>query len=87
MTASRSWPPGPAPHRCSVRSQPARRGKVLLRVPADPFTADDHHLQLLSFRDEELRGPAVSDIVGGAMAVDATGPSRLQDGEEAPWPR
>jgi hypothetical protein len=38
-------------------------GRVLLRVPSDSFTADDHHLQLLSFRDEDLRGPAVSDIV------------------------
>lgn len=43
--------------------QPGSHGRVLLRVPSDSFTAEDHHLQLLSFRDEDLRGPAVSDIV------------------------
>lgn len=39
------------------------RGRLVLRVPSDAFTRDDHHLQLLSFRDEELRGPAASDVV------------------------
>ena len=43
--------------------QPGRRGKTVLRVPGDSFDADHHHLQLLSFRDEELRGPAASDVV------------------------
>lgn len=43
--------------------QPSGRGRAVLRVPSDTFTADQHHLQLLSFRDEELRGPAASDIV------------------------
>lgn len=43
--------------------QPSGRGRAVLRVPSDAFTADQHHLQLLSFRDEELRGPAASDIV------------------------
>lgn len=40
-----------------------RRGRLLLRVPDEAFTDDHHHLQLLSFRDEELRGPAASDVV------------------------
>ena len=35
----------------------------MLRVPSDAFTENHHHLQLLSFRDEELRGPAASDLV------------------------
>jgi hypothetical protein len=43
--------------------QPGRRGKTVLRVPGDSFDADHHHLQVLSFRDEELRGPAASDVV------------------------
>src|ERR671910_3563868 len=43
--------------------QSGRRGKTMLRVPGDAFDADHHHLQLLSFRDEELRGPAASDVV------------------------
>ena len=40
-----------------------RRGRLVLRVPSDAFTREDHHLQLLSFRDEGLRGPAASDVV------------------------
>jgi hypothetical protein len=43
--------------------QPGRRGKTVLRVPGDSFDADHHRLQLLSFRDEELRGPAASDVI------------------------
>jgi hypothetical protein len=43
--------------------EPGTRGRAVLRVPSDAFTSDDHHLQLLSFRDEELRGPAASDVV------------------------
>lgn len=42
---------------------PDERGRVLLKVPTDAFGRDDHHLQLLSFRDQELRGPAASDIL------------------------
>ncbi|HEY8094385.1 MAG TPA: hypothetical protein VID93_11400, partial [Acidimicrobiales bacterium] len=60
------------------------RGRVLLRVPSDQFTADDHHLQLLSFRDQDLRGPAVSDIVGVPSRWTRPDRSRLQDGEEDP---
>jgi hypothetical protein len=54
------------------------RGRVLLRVPSDSFTADDHHLQLLSFRDEDLRGAAVSDIV--EVPWRWTRPRARQDG-------
>lgn len=43
--------------------EPQARGRAVLRVPSDAFTDEHHHLQLLSFRDEELRGPASSDIV------------------------
>jgi hypothetical protein len=43
--------------------EPGSRGRVVLRVPSDAFTQEHHHLQLLSFRDEELRGPAASDLV------------------------
>lgn len=43
--------------------EPHARGRAVLRVPSDAFTDEHHHLQLLSFRDEELRGPASSDIV------------------------
>ncbi|GAA5026980.1 hypothetical protein ACFQRL_11285 [Microbacterium fluvii] len=39
------------------------RGRIRLRVPTDEFTRENHHLQLLSFRDDELRGPAASDLV------------------------
>lgn len=42
---------------------PSGRGRVVLRVPTDAFTADQHHLQVLTFRDQELRGPAASDLV------------------------
>ncbi len=43
--------------------EPGARGRAVLRIPSDAFTAEDHHLQLLSFRDEQLRGPAASDVV------------------------
>jgi hypothetical protein len=43
--------------------EPGERGRVVLRVPSDAFTEEHHHLQLLSFRDQELRGPAASDLV------------------------
>lgn len=43
--------------------EPQGKGRAVLRVPSDTFTADQHHIQLLSFRDENLRGPAASDIV------------------------
>ncbi len=43
--------------------EPGARGRVVLQVPSDAFTEDHHHLQLLSFRDQELRGPAASDLV------------------------
>lgn len=43
--------------------EPGDRGRTMLRVPGDAFDADHHHLQLLSFRDERMRGPAASPIV------------------------
>lgn len=39
------------------------RGRAVLDVPDGAFTDEHHHLQLISFRDEELRAPAASDIV------------------------
>jgi hypothetical protein len=38
------------------------RGRTLLRIPSEKFTHQDHKIQLLSFLDEDLRGPSVSDI-------------------------
>jgi hypothetical protein len=38
------------------------RGRTLLRIPSEKFTHQDHQIQLLSFLDEDLRNPTVSDI-------------------------
>lgn len=56
--------------------EPGERGRVLLQVPSDAFTEEHHHLQLLSFRDEELRGPAVSDLVEVPWRWTASLPER-----------
>jgi hypothetical protein len=39
------------------------RGRTVIDVPAEFFDRDNRHVQLLSFRERDMRGPAVSDIL------------------------
>lgn len=63
--------------------EPGSRGRVQIRIPTDAFTSEDHHLQLLSFRDEELRGPAVSDLIAVPWRwTRPLAPTLVEGGEE-----
>src|SRR4051794_845220 len=56
--------------------RPEARGGALIDVPSGMFEGDNRHVQLLSFREQDMTGPAVSEIVrvGGATGWDAAGP-------------
>src|SRR5918995_1607588 len=42
---------------------PEARGRTVIDVPAHLFEGDNRHVQLLSFRERDMSGPAASDIV------------------------
>lgn len=42
---------------------PEARGRTVIEVPASLFEGDNRHVQLLSFRERDMSGPAVSEIV------------------------
>jgi hypothetical protein len=55
---------------------PDARGRTVIEVPAHLFEGDNRHVQLLSFREHDMSGPAASELlrVSRSAAADPWGP-------------